>query len=405
MTSHEQSMREATSARAASARLLGPSAAAAPVQPRHRLCVMLVDDDAAVAKLFLVAMEPIGAEVIVCPSIEDAFAAMWARPIGTAVVDWALPERKGEPPAGKPEHLLRTMRRLGIDAVVWSGHAISIQQAQGYRVIPKGSRLGDIVSWVAAADAASEFRLPEQEMAAFEAAETYYHSLLSTRADLFQAHGSACWDGSLLLRRLIDRVAPIREQEPLFTVLLRERVGQYKRQESQAMATKCVLTECPLGLQAHVEERTIGDWRELSIMFPFGWEIRKTPGRLSVALESIVPDVFRFTDPDPSDPLPDGLFCQKVERAIGRLELFFEFPDGFEPLLWLPPMAWWGQAPDAEARNVIRSGVCTAFDWRPCGSSARLIVERPLPGFTFALAWTIGPVERVQAARKAAMED
>ena len=395
-------MRAATGARARTLALIGPTAPA-PVQPRDRRVVLVVDDDGQVAGLLRSALEAINATVIVCESIEEAFSALHERPIGCAVVDWFLPKRRGEEPSGRPQLLLRTLRMLGVDAVVWSGYDLTLQDSQGYRIVQKGAGPEEIVRWVATEEAASSYRLPPSELPRFEATDEHYRSMLTASIGRLVVHGTARWDGSLSISRSLDGLAPLRPRDPLWSVAMRERV-RHRDLVLPVRKPTCRVVDAPHGLRYLLEERAVDRWTEYVLSFPGGWELTATPGAMALELASEIPDAFVFGEIDPSDPLPDGMFCQLVTRAIGRLEMLFEFPGGFEPFLWFPPLAFWGETPTPEPRNVIRGGSCAAFDWRTCGSSAKLVVERPLPGFTFALAWTVGPVERLEAARKAAME-
>lgn len=125
---------------------------------------------------------------------------------------------------------------------------------------------------------------------------------------------------------------------------------------------------------------------------PEPWTRDSDPGKLTVRFAGNIPEAFK-TDPPPGhvESWYSGEMRWHVWHPVARLEMAFSFGHGLPaPAQWLEPWAWMGRGPLNRVSENAAARAAAKMELKAEGSIARLIVERPLPGYTIAIAWRMG---------------
>ena len=151
----------------------------------------------------------------------------------------------------------------------------------------------------------------------------------------------------------------------------------------------------PLGLGYSVNVSIQGEWAEHVVEFPRPWCFDDGP--FEFELETRLPRAYvldreeyeRRRKAEGLAPQRDwvGEYLYLVCNAFEVLEMGLTLPDGYEPE-WREPSATFGSGPveDAEYRE-LDSTTSKESQFTASANQARLVVHRPVPGFTFGIRW------------------
>jgi transcriptional regulator with XRE-family HTH domain len=155
----------------------------------------------------------------------------------------------------------------------------------------------------------------------------------------------------------------------------------------------------PKGLGFNMNVSIEGEWAQHRVEFHRQW--RPEDGAFDLEFETTMPagyvlDREEYNRRRQAEGLPAkrdwrGDYRAPVSYAFERFDLQITFPAGYEPK-WCDPTATWGTAPLDDADYFeLHPRTCQSQTFRPSKREALLILERPVPGYTFGLQWTPVP--------------
>lgn len=142
---------------------------------------------------------------------------------------------------------------------------------------------------------------------------------------------------------------------------------------------------------------------QYAVEFPRGWR----DGTVDVELDTHLPGAYRVDEPalvaaaeESETGEAPGDFRYRLSMFVEELELSFRFPTPLQPSRWWAVAGPVGCRPGDDSHSVLED-VCESAELTPTldGSSARLLLKRPLSGYRFGLNWSVRPSAALHGAR------
>lgn len=215
------------------------------------------------------------------------------------------------------------------------------------------------------------------------AGETPYCAALTTFSI------TALADGSVTAARTYESIRPVPGGEVCFIDfddLLVEGCDN-------APPSQMSVLERPL-LKHESHSQQVGSRRAERFDFsPAPWTRENDPGQLTLRFFGTIPGAFKLERPSEvsASRWHSGDARWRVVHPTERLEVSMFFGPGLPlPEKWLEPWAWLGRVPLERAPSNAMKRAAASFTYEAKENTARLVVERPIPGYVIAIPWRMG---------------
>ena len=296
----------------------------------------------------------------------------------------------------------RGLRQLDEEGVVRVAHALGIDPSTALLSALR-ERLPDELRALVPSDS----RGTDQETI-HRAARQLQAEHFDFEIESLELNASVDWDGNVRIVRVVEGCRPNSTGRPVWEILFRERtVGVDPNPE--AAFPKFAVRQAPADLEYEVDSTTTDSWRQNRLFFPRGW--RRSPHPIADSFsfvfetyqeQALLLDASSIAKRIVSETLRQpirGSLNYHVPFFVRRLTVSIEFPRGYQPERW-ETWAWWGTGNlESVPRNLIDHGPSRSYQSQTEDGRARLVVQEPLAGYSFAVVWTPADRQRYLEAR------
>ena len=245
------------------------------------------------------------------------------------------------------------------------------------------------------------------------AARTHQSQAFDFEIERSRIRATSDWDGNVRFERTLEGCRPNAAQRPVFEITFRERaVGESDDGRAGPGEPSFELLTAARGVP--YEHRVVrnGSWTIHRLFFPRGWRraAQAVSDAFSFRLRSYHPrglflSTAQFVEEAEAAGIsqePVGRLNVYVRHFVRQLEVTLDFPEQYRPKGW-QSWAQWGQGDPPSAANMAHHA-CRALRMKTGSSSAKLIADEPLAGYTFSIRWTPLSTQQCLEARYGAID-